>query len=173
MTLIFSLALSAQNSPASRLFKGSGNAESPPFAGFIRAHKEKGSAQTVLPLCSLFCLVRAPGGLICPGGVARQPLIYGPLNILVHAFANAPGGCLYFGFLPFGQSKRHSVQVICVPCSITLLHAVRIFALWHSNTPPYCKSSIAQSQSLNKCNIIQLCAHLHLISCASFHLDYT
>lgn len=69
MTLILFLALSAQKSPASRLFKGSRDAENPPFAGFIRAHKEKGSAQTVLPLYSLFCLVRASGGLICPGGV--------------------------------------------------------------------------------------------------------
>ena len=48
MTLILSLALSAQKSPASRFFKGSGNAENPPFAGSSRAHKEKGSAQTEL-----------------------------------------------------------------------------------------------------------------------------
>ena len=127
MTLILFLALSAQKSPASRLFKGSRDAENPPFAGFIRAHKEKGSAQTVLPLYSLFCLVRAPGGLICPGGVARQPLIYGPLNILVHAFANAPGGCLYLGFLPFGQSKRHSVKVFIIPILCALLLRFCVF----------------------------------------------
>lgn len=112
MTLILFLALSAQKSPVSRLFKGSRDAENPPFAGFIRAHKEKGSAQTVLPLCSLFCLVRASGGLICPGGVARHSLINGPVDKAVHAF---PLG-LCVGFenvsLSFGHGYIDSVIVV-------------------------------------------------------------
>ena len=92
-----------EESPASRLFKGSRNAENPLFAGFIRAHKEKGSAQTVLPLCSLFCLVRAPGGPICPGVVPRHSLINGTVDKAVHAF---PLG-LCVGFEDFTPSFRH------------------------------------------------------------------
>ena len=78
-----------------------------------------------------FGLLALPGGLL-----ALHPLIDGPRNILVHAFACLRGGGLYLGLFAFGQGQRQAVKVCGVPTAVPLFAGLCVLSGWHLVTLP-------------------------------------